>query len=64
MMIDRETVTLETLSMMFDVKLNTLRKEASQRKFPLIKKGRRILVDPRLYREYLDKGKVEPREAS
>lgn len=41
----RKTVSLKTLSEMYDIKLWTLRKMASQRAFPgIIKMGRRIYV--------------------
>jgi hypothetical protein len=63
MHLERQTVTLEVLSQLFGVSLHTLRKEAAQRKFPLLKKGRRIYVDPKEYREFLERGRVEPRRS-
>ena len=43
---DKRTVTLETLSGMYNIKLWTLRKLASARAFPgIIKMGRRIYVN-------------------
>lgn len=45
---EKQTVRLETLAAMYDIPLNTLRKWASQRRFPGILKrrgARRIYID-------------------
>lgn len=42
----KETASLNTLSKMFDIPLWSLRKWASQRKFPgIIKRGKSVYVD-------------------
>ncbi len=56
----KETVSLNTLSQIFDIPLWTLRKYASERRFPgIIKRGRNVYVDIKKFRAWLYKGEVK-----
>jgi len=59
-MAKQETVRLETLSEIFDIPLWTLRKWASQRKFPGIQKGRtrRVYVNLDIFRAWWNSGEA------
>jgi|DewCreStandDraft_5_1066085.scaffolds.fasta_scaffold34889_3 hypothetical protein len=56
----KELMTLKELSERFSFPLSTLRIYASQRRFPLLKVGRRIYVDPYEFKLWLNRFKVEP----
>lgn len=56
----KETMTLRTLSEVFDIKLNVLRQWAAQRMFPLYKPTKRkILVKPEEFRQWLEQFRIE-----
>jgi len=57
---EKEQVTLEKLSEMFDIKLWTLRRYAAERRFPLIKLGSRIYVNIEDFREWLKQHEIRP----
>ena len=55
-----ETARLETISQIFDIPLSTLRKWASQRKFPgIIKLGRSVRVDVPVFRTWINDHRVD-----
>jgi hypothetical protein len=56
----KETASLNTLSRIFDIPLWTLRKYASERRFPgIIKRGRNVYVDLKKFRAWLYEGEVQ-----
>jgi len=57
---EKELLTLRELAERFSFSLSTLRIYASQRRFPIIKVGRRIYVDPYEFKLWLNRFKVEP----
>ncbi len=57
---EKETGRLETLSELFDIPLGTLRKWASERRFPgIIKVGRAVRVDIEMFRKWLYSHKLD-----
>ena len=55
-----EAARLETISKIFDIPLSTLRKWASERKFPgVIKLGRAVRVDVPTFREWIQSHRVD-----
>ena len=58
----QETVTLETLSKLFDINLGTLRKLASQRKIPIVKLGDRVYVNVQKFRDFMNEGEIKPKD--
>ncbi len=57
---NRETATLKTIAEMFDMKLSTLRKWASERKFPgILKIGRAVRVDIQEFRTWVQGHRVD-----
>lgn len=56
----KELLTLGEVAERFSIPLWTLRTYASQRRFPIVKLGRRIYVNPNEFRKWLDQFRVEP----
>ena len=57
---EKEQLTLEEVAERFSIPLWTLRTYASQRKFPIVKLGRRIYVNTNEFRQWLNRFRVEP----
>ena len=57
---EKELLTLEEVTERFSIPLWTLRTYASQRKFPIVKLGRRIYVNTHEFRQWLNRFRVEP----
>jgi hypothetical protein len=51
--------TLKEISEIYSIPLSTLRRWASERRFPLFKVSNRILVSPQEFEEWLNQQKVE-----
>ena len=52
-------LTLKEISKIYSIPLSTLRRWASERRFPLFKVSNRILVSPQEFEEWLDKQRVD-----
>lgn len=57
---EKEQLTLEEVAEKFSIPLWTLRTYASQRRFPIVKLGRRIYVNTNEFRQWLNRFRVEP----
>lgn len=57
---DKEFATLKGISERFDIPIHTIRKWASERKFPgIIKLGRSIKVDIPVFRAWINEHRVD-----
>lgn len=64
-MIDKEITTLKGISERFDIPIWTLRKWASERKFPgIIKLGRSVKVDIPIFRQWVNSHRVDKPEGA
>ena len=52
-------LTLKEISEIYSIPLSTLRRWASERRFPLFKVSNRILVSPEEFEEWLNQQKID-----
>lgn len=57
-----ETISLEEVAQRYHLKLSTLRRWASERRFPLYRISNRIRVSPVEFSEWLQQFKINRRE--